>query len=158
MLSDEADAGTLGEIAFENRAGVHIPEGAGIRTAEIVNECGERLEFVGQNVVVVGITGVAGDFAGLLMADGRWLIGEMIAGGGRLRCAHWVGTSCGSARLAALRSIQFISHGAFPEAGLGTGPLGPVCRSGEAASVKTERARLLADGLFHFRIWVTSRN
>ncbi len=63
VLADEAQAGALGEVAFEQRAGVHVPQRAGSRAAELVDEFREGLEFFAEDVVVIGETGVAGDEA-----------------------------------------------------------------------------------------------
>ena len=64
VFADEAEAGALGEVAFEDGAGIDVPEGAGAGSAEVVEVGGELAEGGGEEVVVVGVAGVAGDCAG----------------------------------------------------------------------------------------------
>ena len=62
VFSDEADAGALSKVSFENGTGVNIPKsGGGMRS--LADGCGEGFEFPGEDLVIVGIAGVAGDDA-----------------------------------------------------------------------------------------------
>ena len=63
VFADEAQPGALGEIPFEQRAGIDIPERASARAAELDCTVGQRLQPLAQDIVVVGVTGVAGDKA-----------------------------------------------------------------------------------------------
>src|SRR5206468_8300805 len=63
VLADEAQSGPLRQVPFEHWPGVHVPERARARTAEVVDEGGQLLERCGEDVVIVGEAGVAGDDA-----------------------------------------------------------------------------------------------
>jgi len=62
VLADEAEAGALGEIAFEDRAGVGVPERTRMRRDRI-DESGESAETFTKKMMIVIELGVAGDFA-----------------------------------------------------------------------------------------------
>ena len=64
VLADEAKPGTLGEVAFEEGAGIDVPKAAGVRAAEFVDKAGELPERSGKHVVVIDMPCVAGDEAG----------------------------------------------------------------------------------------------
>ena len=58
MFANESDAGALGEIAFQDRSGIHVPDA--------VDELGKLLELLAHHVMVVARAGgVPGDVAGL---------------------------------------------------------------------------------------------
>jgi hypothetical protein len=63
VFADEAQPGALGEVPFEQGAGIDIPERASARAAELDCTVGQRLQSFAQDIVVVGVTGVAGDEA-----------------------------------------------------------------------------------------------
>lgn len=64
VFADEAEAGALGEVAFEDGAGVDVGEGVVLGAGELEEVIGELPEGLGKGVVVVLIAGVAGDEAG----------------------------------------------------------------------------------------------
>jgi hypothetical protein len=61
VASDETDAGALGEIPFEDGAGVDIPEGSVGRGGGGVEPCGEFGKARREDVVVIGMAGVTGE-------------------------------------------------------------------------------------------------
>jgi len=61
VASDETDAGALGEVPFEDGTGVDIPEGSVGRGGGGVEPCREFSEPGREDVVVIGMAGVAGD-------------------------------------------------------------------------------------------------
>ena len=71
MFADEAEAGALGEVAFEDGAGVDVGEGVVLGAGELEEVIGELPEGLGKGVVVVLIAGVAGDEAGGGACGGR---------------------------------------------------------------------------------------
>ena len=63
MLADESQPGALREIAFQQRPGVHIPERARALAAQFVYELRELLQPFAQDIVIIGVAGIAGDEA-----------------------------------------------------------------------------------------------
>ena len=61
VSADETESGALRQVAFEQRAGIHIPERARARAAESVHKAGQLPEAPAHDLVVIGVTGVAGD-------------------------------------------------------------------------------------------------
>ncbi len=55
VAADESDAGALGEIAFEKRAGIDIPQGAVFRPGQSVEEPGQFIQRPGEQIVVIRV-------------------------------------------------------------------------------------------------------
>lgn len=70
VFSDEANAGALGKVSFEDGSGVDIPESGG-GGCGLADGCGESFEFPGENLVIVGIASIAGDNASAGFLRGR---------------------------------------------------------------------------------------
>ena len=64
VLADKAESGALGEVAFQQRPGVHIPQRAGSGAAKLIHECGQLFQPFAEHVVVIGELRVTRDEAG----------------------------------------------------------------------------------------------
>ena len=58
MLADEAETGALGEIAFEQRTGIDIPQRTNV-LAEGIDKGGEARKAFTDDIVIVGKASVA---------------------------------------------------------------------------------------------------
>ena len=63
MLADKAQPGALGEVTLQQRAGVHVPQRARFRGAELIHECGQWFQAFAKHVVVIVKTGVTADYS-----------------------------------------------------------------------------------------------
>ena len=61
VFPGEPKTGALGEIAFEERAGIDIPETFRFWSADGVHEFGEFFQAWREDVVIIGVLCVAGD-------------------------------------------------------------------------------------------------
>src|SRR5262249_33419909 len=62
VFADEPHAGSLRQVAFENWAGVHIPQRACAGIAQLVDELRERCQPLAQHVMVLGVARITGYF------------------------------------------------------------------------------------------------
>jgi hypothetical protein len=63
VFSDESQSGTLGQVAFEHRTGIHIPQGTGALAAQFVDKQGKRLKPFAKHFMIIAAPRVAGDKA-----------------------------------------------------------------------------------------------
>src|SRR5262249_51371185 len=64
VLADKAESGSLGQIAFEQRAGIDIPERTRVRSADLVDISRQRFEARSHYIVIIVEAGIACDDSG----------------------------------------------------------------------------------------------
>ena len=159
VFADEAETGALGEIAFEQRPGVDIPQGARVFAGELVDEVGQLLQAFGEDIVVILETGITGNGRNgeLRMTNGAMSLPfiKVITDGQRddafrarqnlLRVHAFVGVALEVIHLAVL---------ILGEPALKFGGVIGWRGRGKMAIVKAQFPRALTDGCFHrFAAW-----
>jgi len=63
VFANESQSGALGQVAFEHRTSIHIPQRMGAFTAQFVDKQGERLKPFAKHFMIITAPRVAGDKA-----------------------------------------------------------------------------------------------
>ena len=63
VFADKANAGALGQVAFQERPGIRVPEGTSARAAELANVIRQNFETFANNIVIIREAGVTRDEA-----------------------------------------------------------------------------------------------
>ncbi len=61
MFADETQARAFSQVAFEQRAGIDVPERPGALSSQPIHEFSELFQPLAENVMIIVIAGVAGD-------------------------------------------------------------------------------------------------
>ena len=70
VLADESESGAFGQVAFQQRTGIDIPQRARAFAAKLVHKAGQLFQSFTEHVVVIGEAGVTGDDSTRLRVEG----------------------------------------------------------------------------------------